>query len=252
MNVFLKIGSNDNPTAQQFEAAYRKLLVHNDVVCSVKANCIDRGTKILTVSSRRQGRAETAIVPGFDALISDEIIFDEILNNNFDSHSFVSDAHDHCLAYMASKLETKIITAKHPRVLIKCHECIGALVENELLEDSFIRFKARRTNITQPCKSTYDICRFIDLVLKQYESIGTSFGAIAMQVLRNLPFETLYTSTNFDTHSKDGHKYTFVKQIVELYMKLKSANLAKCLTTKSHEQGPIRHRYKKLIHEAGQ
>lgn len=40
-------GFNDNPTAQQFEAAFRKLMVHNDVVCSNKSNCIDMGTKIL-------------------------------------------------------------------------------------------------------------------------------------------------------------------------------------------------------------
>lgn len=227
-------------------------MIHNDVVCSEKSNCIDRGTKILTVSSRRQGKSQRAVALESDDLISDEIIFDEILNNNFDSHYFVGDAHDHCLAYMASILETKIITAKHPRILVKCQDCIGALVENELMEDSFIRFKARRINITQPCKSTYDICRFIDSVLKQYEGKGTSFDAILMQVLRNLHFETLYTSTNFGTHSEKGHKYIFVKQIVETYMKLKSAHFAKCLTTKSHEQGPIRHHYKKLIHEYGQ
>lgn len=252
MYVIFYIGSNDNPTAQQFEGAYRKLLIHNEVVCSAKSNCIDRGTKILTVSSRRQEKSQRAIAPESDDLISDEIIFDEMMNNNFDSHQFVNDAHDHCLAYMASKLESKIITAKHPRILIKCNECIGALVENELMEDSFIRFKARRINITQPCKSTYDICRIIDSVLKQYEGKGTSFDAIAMQVLRNLPFENLYSSTNFETHSEKGHKYVFVKQIVETYMKLKSAYFAKCLTTKSHEQGPIRHYYKKLIHESGQ
>lgn len=49
-------GYNDNPTAQQFEAAYRKLLIHNDVVCSKKSNCIDMGTKILTTSSHRPAK----------------------------------------------------------------------------------------------------------------------------------------------------------------------------------------------------
>lgn len=242
-------GFNDNPTAQQFEAAYRKLLVHNDVVCSEKSNCIDQGTKILYVSARKKGKAEKSTVSR-DELA--EITFDEIFDNNFNANQYVDDAHDHCLAFMASSLELKITTARRPRLIIKCQQCIDAFIENELMEDSFIRFKARRINITQPCKSTYDICKFVDAVLKQCEGRAISFEAVKMQVLQNIPFETLYTSTKFEAHSDRGHKYIFVKQIIEMYMKMKSAHLAKCMTSKSHVEAPIRHTYKKLIHEYGQ
>lgn len=46
-------GWNDNPTAEQFAAAFRKLLVNNDVFASNHANCIETYDSILTVSSRR-------------------------------------------------------------------------------------------------------------------------------------------------------------------------------------------------------
>lgn len=245
------VGYNDNPTAQQFEAAYRKLLIHNDVVCSEKSNCVDHGTKILTASSRKQRKPETAGA-ACDEVMCDEFIFDEIFENNFNAQQFVDDSHDHSLAYMASCLESKIITAKIPKLKIKCQQCIDAFIENELMEDSFIRFKARKMNITQPCKSTYDICKFVDNYLKQCEGKSISFEAVAMSVLRNIPFETLYSSTEFATHSVEGHKYTFIKQIIEIYMKLKSVHLAKCMTTKSHDEAPMRHHFRKLVQEAGQ
>lgn len=100
------VGFNDNPTAQQFEAAYRKLLIHNDVVCSEKSNCIDQGTKILTVSShktRKQNNTPTSM----DMSIS------EILEVDLNAGQYVDDSHSHSLAYMASVLENKIMNARY-------------------------------------------------------------------------------------------------------------------------------------------
>lgn len=242
------IGYNDNPTVSQFEAAYRKLLIHNDVVCSHHANVIDHGTKILSVSSRRKPQSANPSEPGPSEV---DNLFDEMFENRFNALQYVDDTHDHSLALMASTLETRIITAKATRKY--CQGCIDAFVENELMDDSFIRFKARKINITQPCKSTYDICKFVDTVLKQCEGKSISFQGVAMQVLRNIPFGTLYNSTHFGSHTeRECHKYSFVKNIIDVYMKLKSVHLAKCMTMKSHDEEPIRHKFKKLVQELGQ
>lgn len=37
--VWSKGGYNDNPTCRQFQAAYKRLLVHNSIVGSVNGNC---------------------------------------------------------------------------------------------------------------------------------------------------------------------------------------------------------------------
>lgn len=222
------------------------MLIHNDVVCSEHGNCIDHGTKILTVSSKKPEKREC------DMSYIDVSLDDFDLFSNFNAVHFVDDAHNHSLAYMASVLESKIIKAKAPRLLIKCPDCMNAFIENELMEDSFIRFKARKMNITQPCKSTYDICKFVDTFLKFCENKAFSFQSITMQVLQKIPFETLYPSTKFEQHSDSGHRYEFVKKIIEIYMKLKSIHTAKCITLKAHEEAPIRHDYKKKIQNAGQ
>lgn len=140
-----------------------------------------------------------------------------------------------------------------PRLIVKCENCINSFIENELMQDSFIRFKARRTNMMQPCKSTYEICKFIDGFLKFYEDKTITFRGATVKILGALNFESLYPHSSFLNHSEPGfHKYDFVKKIVELYIKLKSVHIAKCITTKSHDEVSIRHFYKKLVHEAGQ
>lgn len=251
LKLFRLSGYNDNPTTQQFEAAYRKLLVHNDVVCSKKSNCIDPGTAILSVSSRKTKAKPKSQDTGGDE--SDEGVLDEALVLNFNAASqYVDDTHSHTLAYMANILENKIIRARPPRLIIKCEECIDAFIQNELMEDSFIRFKARTTNITQPCKSTYAICKFVDGFLKQYEGKEISFQNFLVEIMRKIPLQTLYTTTDFDSHAGKCHKYAFIKQIVILYMKSKSVQLARCYTSKSHGDVPMRNHYKKLIQELGQ
>lgn len=249
---FIVSGFNDNPTAQQFEAAYRKLLIHNDVMCSNKSNCIDHGTKILTVSSNRQKmkKCDDGIDYNGDADL-DDFFFDPEYADSFFLADYVDDPHSHSLAYMASALEAKIMSTKSLKQPIRCEDCISVLIENELIEDSFIRFKARRTNMLQPCKSTFDICKFVDSFVDTCTG-ATSYKHVTMQILRNIPFESLYTSSSFSGHpGEKGHKYMFVKKIVEMYMDMKSAHVAKCFTLKTHDE-PIRHQYKKLIQQRGQ
>lgn len=240
------LGFNDNPTAQQFEAAYRKLLIHNDVVCSKKANVIEPGTKILNVSSNRPASKNH----DQEQVVMNDIFLDEDFDDSFFAGSYIDDAHSHSLAYMASVLEAKIIGGK--RRLIKCEECVATFIENELLEDSFIRFKARRSNVMQPCRSTFEICKIVDSYIKSCEERSSSYQAIVVQILRKLQFENLYPSSNFENHllPKFHHKYEFVKKIIELYMHMKSVHIAKLFTLKKHEN-PMRHTYRKLIHESG-
>lgn len=175
----------------------------------------------------------------------------EDYENSFHVAQYIDDAQSHSLAYMASVLERKIIAAKPTKNIIKCDQCVAAFIENELIDDSFIRFKARKTNIMQPCRSTFEICKFVDTFLKACEG-SASYHSLTMQILRKIPFEALFTSSNFDSHQGDnGHKYNFVKKIIEMYMNMKSVHIAKCLTLKSHDD-PIRHQYKKLIQQKGQ
>lgn len=238
------LGFNDNPTAPQLEAAYRKLLIHNDVVCSGKSNVIEPGTKILQVTSNRPS---SKLPTHFNDEEFDESVFGQDFEDSFFVSQYVDDAHSHSLAYMASVLEAKIIGSK--RRIIKCDDCVSAFIENELIEDSFIRFKARKSNAMQPCRSTFEICKYVDNYVKCCEP--SSYQSVVILILRNISFSSLFTSTNFDKHSSKGHKYEFVKKIIEIYMHMKSVHIAKCFSLSLHDT-PIRHDYRKTVHRKGQ
>lgn len=248
-------GYNDNPTAQQFEAAYRKLLIHNEIVCPKKSNCIETGTKILTTSSHRPTKNSDVLNIQMQE-IDDPFLFDGHFEKSFHTaHQFTEDAHSHSIAFSASVLEDKIIKAKKPKLLVKCQECIDTFVENELMNDSFIRFKTKTINIMQPCKSTFAICKFVDTFLKYFQDNTNnntiSYNMTLLQILQKIPFETLYTSSNFESHASKNQKYEFIKRIIEIYLNMKSVNAAKTLTLKVHGE-PIRHDLKKKIHFASQ
>lgn len=242
-------GYNDNPTVQQFEAAYRKLLIHNDIVCPKSSNCIEMGTKILTVSSHRPKKHnEAPAIPEYEI---DDFIFDGDFENNFYSaYQYSDDVYTHSLAYKSSLLEKKILNAKKPKLLIKCEECINVFIENELMNDDFIRFKSKNSVIAQPCKSTFEICKFADTFLKFFNEKTISFEMAVLQILRKLPFESFYKSSDFK-HNSEEHKYEFIKNIIRIYMNMKSVHCAKVTTLKVHDV-PIRHDLKKMIHNAGQ
>lgn len=211
---------------------------------------MDPGTKILKVSSNRQPRKKNdqEIALPSDAII-DDIFLGEDLENSFFAGQYIDDSHSHSLAYMASVLEAKIIGGKHK--LIKCEDCVAAFIQNELIDDSFIRFKARSSNIMQPCRSTFEICKTVDDLIKSCEE--RSYQAVVIEILMKLEFRTLYPSSNFENHalSKSHHKYEFVKKIIELYMNIKSVHIAKLYTLKIHDD-PMRHTFRKLIHERGE
>lgn len=243
-------GFNDNPNVQQFEAAFRKLLIHNDIVCPKKSNCIEVGTKILTTSSHRPAKKNDA--PTISEAFVDDFIFDGDFESNFyAAYTYTDNPQTHSLAFKASLLENKIIKSKKPKLLVKCEKCVYAFVENELMDDNFIRFKARTSNIAQPCKSSFEICKFADTFLKFFEEKTISFDAVILQILRKIPFDNLFMSTDFENHGVKGHKYHFIKKIVEIYMNMKSVYCAKMTTLKVHDD-PIRHNMTKMIQRAGQ
>lgn len=239
-------GFNDNPTAQQFEAAYRKLQIHNDVVCSGKANCIDKGIKILTVSSQRPVKRQN----DEGDLVEIDTHLLEHFEDSLHASQYFDDAQNHSIAYIASVLETRLIGGT-VRKYIKCQQCIDAFVENELIEDSFIRFKARNSNIIQPCKSTFDICKFIETFLKCCEGKSVPYNMTVLQILQNMDFDSLFARSNFDTHDERNHKYDLVKKITETYLNMRSVHVARCMTLKSHDE-KVRHYFKKQTHLAGQ
>jgi hypothetical protein len=49
-----KGGVNNNPTASQFQAAYKRLLIHSEITTSKNSNCLAQGNLSIFFANRQQ------------------------------------------------------------------------------------------------------------------------------------------------------------------------------------------------------
>lgn len=248
-------GCNDNPNAQQFEGAYRKLLVNNEIKSGAHSNCLNDVTQILNVSSRpnhrsAQLRNNIEIAKQLDALQDRDFIsgfdrFDDVesaLNADKENYDMLE---MHSKAFLATKLEAKVLKCIFKKGKMSCDTCMEVFAENEREDDKFIEFKSVR----QPCKSTINIIRRADELLKRHESEPVSIQAIFIYIFRNIDMDSLYTASEFNCGV--NHKDEFIRLIIRTYLDIKSTNVAKVLT-RSDKPRLIRHNMIKNIQRAGQ
>lgn len=232
------------------ESSIRKLLVHNDVVCSPNSNCpVGSRTKILTVSSNRPSTSKEN-----ECYIS-EMPEDDWLNLDFfEISQYTDNVADHSIAYMASVIEARIMAGNRYNKIVKCTKCVAAFIQNTLIEDEFIRFKSRSSNLLQPCSSTFEICKFVETNINSYTGKTIPYQSVAQQILMKMPLESLFNQSSFKRHEEDqdvDHRFDFVQKIVELYMRLKSIEAAKRITLQAHEN-TLRQKMKKLVQQRGE
>ena len=102
-------GFNNNPNTVQFEAAYKKLLLHNDIKESIYSNCaIQTRTNILTISSRREKKNYE-----IENILEDsECLIDDI------PLTYLHPLLEHSVEYISGFVEFKL------KKILKCGNCL--------------------------------------------------------------------------------------------------------------------------------
>lgn len=107
-------GFNDNPTAQQFMAAFRKLLAFNAILCSKFSNCTEQEApsqpfaNILFVSSRPSIAEEVSdedVSSGELEALYQKISEIEVMENS----PLLDNLQDVTVAYIAAVIEQRIV-----------------------------------------------------------------------------------------------------------------------------------------------
>lgn len=209
-------------------------MVQNEITCSENSNCQNDVTKILQVSSRKSKieKPPDHIVelPNYEE--------DQSAENNNEILKI------HSLALLASDVESKALDKLNRKNSKTCQECIAALSENELQNDSLITFQSKTRNVKQPCVSTVKLLQHIDGMLKSLESMDVSFDSVVSYF-----FQNFYESSKFD--AEHDHKYDFLELLIETYLHTRSTDIAKIFTRQNHDK-LIRHDKLKEIHFSGQ
>lgn len=249
-------GCNDNPSQQQFTAAYRKLLFHNEVSTSWKSNCENDVTKILSVPFNRSGGNNAVNSGDLEHLANYDFEHPDDANlHDIEDDIRVNDSSKRLLsntrAYSASIVEKNVINKIARKGKKKCMKCINVFSENELTDDQLIAFKSQSSeHFIVPCKSTLTIINFIENFLNKYQSEQVSYNASVHHILKNIDMSDLYESSDFNSEEHD-HKAELIELVIKEYLDRKSMHVGRIITKLTQEK-KIRHANLKLTHNLGQ
>lgn len=155
-------GFNDNPNAQQFSAAFRKLLAFDTILSSKASNCTEDHTparpfaNILYVSSAKLKDESTGEV-SFAQL---ENLYQKLSEIEYmEQNSLFDSAMDYGIAVIAAHIEHRIMQTSK----IYCEPCKDVFKQNEKMQ-SCSGFAIAIECV--PCRSTFQICKEANRFLK--------------------------------------------------------------------------------------
>lgn len=260
------LGSNDNPTTEQFCGSYRKVLVNAELTCSALSNCVDQ-LKILHVSSDRQVKssAQPAVVrvdPTFFSnrkrkkpdtnITSIETISNLLSTNRFqnveENDQFPFDGADITITNLANLIEEKI---EH-KVRSNCDECARIVprifIENEKTRRSHSSLST--PSVRWPCQSTVDIGQVCNDLLRLHSyKIDFNYAALLRCIDEGLESMNLFAETDF-SHNPE-HKNDLIKFIIEEFLRIRATYTARKITL-NEKKKMLRRKALKLVHYAGE
>lgn len=254
-------GCNDNPSAKQFESAWRRLLGQHQITASKSANCANNDTMYLTVlnaSSRKKtndklkkgqhGNENNILIAPKCILIDDEeiinmrsIVLDPVYSDNLKGHM---------ISYMACVIQQNII---HGRwyAPISCEKCLNAFSEDEYIDDEFIELKIKTQKLRPAARSTFQICFTAEKLLEKNEFKPIENTALLNELLQIINLNELFSYSDFSTHSESGHKLRLVRLVVNMFLRKRQEYISRCNTLDAHETF-WRRKLKKVVHFKGQ
>lgn len=254
-------GFNNNPTAQQFTAAYKRLLVKQQVKATGNCLLLDN-TNILEAEPESEQPDDYMEATSASANTARRYELEPVESEDLDHHYIpnvdcLSEFKENAIGYIAGYVVKKI------KEKLKCVECNAALT-SETAVQPLVMLKDRG-GLQKPSKGIVAVCteseRCFQRILFQNKGQlprgkGTT-SAIVYQVLKRSVGGSIGTwfpgllDHMFETTIEDNHLHKLVKMACSMYCKIRMHHLAKRETEKI-AAAPIRHKLTKLIHQLHQ
>lgn len=145
-------GYNDNPTCRQFQAAYKRLLVHNTIIGSNHGNCsILDNTKTLSVTANLNNKTEDQ---QFNTEIHDHDYFTSVQRIS----AYTEDVSVYISGFIVKKLQNKI----------SCDICKNSLLS--IIQESKLAQIKDRGGLQKPSKCLQTVCIESEKIFRQYSN----------------------------------------------------------------------------------
>lgn len=229
------LGFNTNPNVSQFESIMRKVVVNNEITGSAFANCTDR-LDILYVSSHVPKKLQNLLPHSSRDAVANDGILSDLNDCNIipisENRDQISDDNNRLyidspsntaigIAYISSEIDKRI----QCNGVLKCYLCSLVITENEKLSiDSFPATKSMKI----PCRSTYEICTIAHHILEPRILKSTfEFNETFSIIISEIHPESLFSNTDFSSHSSSDHKDSLIVYIVENYISIYASQIAR-------------------------
>lgn len=241
-------GYNDNPTCRQFQAAYKRILVHNQLTGSNFGNCsILDGTQILPVSTKLSSRKINGNVDlSFDWVPNRTLIDHDYFKNIIEINTYIEDVSQYIGGFVARKIIQ----------IIPCYNCKKILSKDQEENKSLISCKDRG-GLTKPSNGVKIICAEAERVLRCNLSIVKSqFHKKEQLLLLNKVKTALYSkfdpsilicsniSDDFSILDQHNHKDQLINLICLKYFDIRVHHEIR----KLNESTKSRSKLTKLVH----
>lgn len=244
-------GDNNNPTATQFKAAYKRLLIHQQVKGSEFGTCLDsEECSILNVSSGL-GMEQT------NPFVSSLNFHSEITGVETVTHDHCYDIPVTCFEQL-SKYVTNVvvyISGFIVRKLLKtiyCAECANSL-SGTLESGSELLTRKNMGGLVTPSRDVVKLCKIGEQAYRLQQAKGMLMKKNVMLVLLSCAMAEIDSSifTSIGEHimniePAENHRTTLIKSILFEYFKIRNHHLGK-IATEDFQAGSVRSLFTKTI-----
>lgn len=206
-------GFNNNPTAAQFEAAYKRLLVRSELSISENANCSAQDdTSILHVSSNKKKMVENF----HDVLcVEEESFVDKDEDNELeDINVYKEDVTEHISGFAVKQIKK----------IINCHICCNAL-EDSTRQYTLIDIKNRgglikpSIDVTRICKIAEKI--FTSRIIEVPKHLEDPIQFLILKTMAHINITNLFNCLNEHILTQspiNNHLLQIIKLIIKKYL----------------------------------
>lgn len=222
-----KGGFNNNPTARQFEGAYKRLLIHTEISGPETGNITHaEKLKILTCGSGHQITKN----PYGDNLLQSKEYLDIEKNIKDDMFSYKHSSAWDLTFYVEDVVS--YIAGFVVRSLKKCVTCIKCvqLLENESVL-SILQQRKERGNLTRASEMVVKLCKAAEKFFRYFNSSVNIFNKhlkylpdiLVTKIMGTLSANVLnyFGHHLFEDDPIDGHSFQLVKLVLHNYFKLR-------------------------------
>ncbi|KAL3208591.1 hypothetical protein MRX96_038996 [Rhipicephalus microplus] len=224
-----KGGYNNNPTACQFRAAYKRLLFHTEVTSSDAGNCCRDVVSILNMSSAVSlAESPTAVTSHRRSSLLEPVDDEHDYTHRVDLPQSLSAVTSAVVPYIAGFVARKV------RSVTNCEECCAALESSE--EPDLVRAK-NRGGLVAPSKDVLEICsiaekglRVLQHECKNLKSLNTSSDSLLVHVMTAVFEKALFAQLEphlLNCDPLDNHIYSLSKKIASVYIRTRLHHISR-------------------------